>query len=59
MFPFSSISAYKSAVYDLVQTMLLELEAEAEEPVNHNASCQALSLFILWLLLVKPCFSFH
>lgn len=47
MFPLSSTSAYKSAVYDLVQTMLLELEAEAEEPINHNASCHALSLFIL------------
>ena len=37
MFPFSSDSAYDSVAYDPVKTRLLESEAEAEEPTNHNA----------------------
>ena len=44
MFPFSSDNAYDSVAYDPVKTMLLELEAEAEEPTNHHACSRALQL---------------
>ena len=43
-FPFSSDSTYDSIVYDPVKTRLLESEAEAEEPTNHNACSHALGL---------------
>ena len=46
--PFSSDSAYDSDAYDPVKTRLLESQAEAEEPTNHNAG------FILWLPLMTP-----
>ena len=36
-FPISSDSAYGSLAYDPERTRLLESEAEAEEPTNHNA----------------------
>ena len=45
MVPFSSDSTYDSDAYDPVKMRLSELQAEAEEPTNHNAA------FILWLLL--------
>ena len=43
-FPFSSDSAYDSVAYDPVKTMLSQVEAEAEEPTNHNACSHALQL---------------
>ena len=43
-FPFSSDSAYDSVAYDSVKTRLLEAEAEAQEPTNHNDWNRALWL---------------
>ena len=42
--PFSSDSAYDSVAYDPVKTRLLESEAEAEKPTNHNARNRTLRL---------------
>ena len=47
--PFSSDSAYDFDAYDPVKTELLESQAEAEEPTNHNAAG-----FILGLPLATP-----
>ena len=41
-FAFSSDSANEYVAYDPVKTRLSELEAEAEEPTNHNAWNQGL-----------------
>ena len=46
--PFSSDSVYDSDAYDPVKTRLSELQAEAQEPTNHNAG------FILRLPLATP-----
>ena len=37
-------SVYDSVAYDPVKTMLLESEAEAEEPTNRKAQSRTLSL---------------
>ena len=48
MVPFSSDSAYDSDTYDPVKIRLSELQAEAEEPTNHNTG------FIIWLPFTTP-----
>ena len=40
--PFSSDSFYDSDAFDPVKTRLSESQAEAQEPINHNTSSQAL-----------------
>ena len=55
-FAFSSNSAFDYVAYDPVKTMLLESEAEAEEPTNHNASSLALRLvrIPIYIVLATP-----